>query len=734
MMYKIICVLLMLTINNTYSYESTIKPIKCPKYCECNEIIINKHPLFHNQLGGVGGSDSTQLINTKSKHNRNSMLNVKCINTEYLIKLQNKNVYKLDLSNQNIKKFNLNIINNLYNLHILNISHNAIVDLSISITLTQLTHVYLQNNNISTISYSFLPQSIKYIDISYNNLNYIPENFNNLFKLQYINLFGNRLLCTCFNYISINNLLKRLIIVDYNAYCNDALIKWDQFNKDVKCIEGHGTQYLNDAEGSGDVESTVDSIDQQLKTQDLDNMIELSNNGGKLEDDDLNEFIPVISTESTISKSTTMKNDDLIIGGDKRMADFYFNDTSNTSHDEEEESGSGDDQLILSSSTNDYSDDLIVPSVNMTEDASQPTVDVFTESSTDDNQTEEIVGEDDNDDDDYGSGSGSGAIDPSEFDYDFIGSSSSSTTESEGSSSTTEAAEVPIIFVNEVSTTTTTEATPSPSTEATSSTQATSTSTSTESPKIVTEPPIIKVERKMNSEVERVLTSGNGSMDNINEELGQVVKEANTSPSMGTYAFLTILVVVLIALIGYTVIKRRVNHQNQHNNNNQHLSTGRARNGGTTDATGNNGLKKKSKDDVDNDKYAHEMTDMRPGDDDKVVALLNQENETKRKPNNGTVVNEKSPMMNNPDEGYMDTPLSIPTPTTSADTQPPPTPSPRNLDSAAGNGAVEKVKITMTELTDSIPKTPVLVTRTKSFTKDGPQIIVTPNLNQRPNV
>jgi hypothetical protein len=128
------------------------------------------------------------------------------------MKLEGKNVVKLNLSNNNLSHLP-NSIKIFKSLNTLWLNNNNITDLPESMgDLTALEKLYLAQNELASLPQSFGNlKSLKYLDLSENNFLTLPDSISNLNSLKYLNLSENKI-----NYIpkSIGNLkaLEELLL------------------------------------------------------------------------------------------------------------------------------------------------------------------------------------------------------------------------------------------------------------------------------------------------------------------------------------------------------------------------------------------------------------------------------------------------------------------------------------------------------------------------------------------
>lgn len=542
----------------TVDRSSARTDFSCPRNCECTT-----------------ASESHPHINYFDRN----LYDVRCNSIEGLAKLiqyepkQATYFRTLDISNTATKKLNTKLLNKMKNLQVLNVSWNDLQDLPNPIKLIQLTDIYLQHNQIKTISHWFFPKSLTHIDLSFNDLQQIPDNLQNIHvslpKLQMLLVDGNRFECSCTNRNAFHTYAKYRIQMDLD-HCWDSQ-KPHKLKDLLPCMSDAVADEGFQSSGDGDSDKLIVFPDDDPT-------------------DDLNEFIHV---ESTSQPELPQNN-----------SDFYFRPSIEAS---------GDDSLQIFPIANEGSGS----EPNITSSTLDPIID---------------------------DREGSGDLDSYEEWEDY---STSSTTTSG-----------PIII-----------------------------------------PVVIKVEETTTEEskdqVEEVFTKtklntleAHHRDTNVNEELGQIKEENKYQTAYSTYIFLVIIVVLAVALLGYTCIKRS----------------------------------KRSH------KRCYELDDAVLGTELKNIEKLELANHDKNCSNG--VINEVSPMLPTNGTTKQLPPEQIPLRTTTDDKE---EKSPSRVSSPPRNSnEAEKVRITLTELTDSIPKTPKLVIRTRSAVDD--KIILTPNLNQRPSL
>lgn len=148
-------------------------------------------------------------------------------------------------------------IRNLFNLKALDLSGNGITILNLP-PLPSLTHLNVSSNNVKNINPSVLPRSLVNLDISYNALSDIPKELALLQNLQYLNISGNPVHCSC-PLIEVRNALKdaNVIVNDPVLCATPSYLKKVSWNSDEICpSKGIWDQMLGD-EGSGSGDSAL---------------------------------------------------------------------------------------------------------------------------------------------------------------------------------------------------------------------------------------------------------------------------------------------------------------------------------------------------------------------------------------------------------------------------------------------------------------------------------------------
>lgn len=216
-------------------------------------------------------------------------LHVSCSTFEVLRKLQPKQARAIesftitDATDVDPK------IKNLFNLRMLDLSGNRITALNLP-PLPSLMHLNVSSNNVKNFNPSVLPRSLVNLDFSYNSLSDIPKDIALLHNLQYLNISGNPVYCSC-ALVEVRNALKDAnVIVNEPVLCaSPSHFKGVSWDSDEICPnKGIWDQMLGDGtiyEGSGSGDSAL--------------VPEIGTYGDKIEDEFLTELhSPTDSTEN----------------------------------------------------------------------------------------------------------------------------------------------------------------------------------------------------------------------------------------------------------------------------------------------------------------------------------------------------------------------------------------------------------------------------------------------------
>jgi Leucine rich repeat len=130
-------------------------------------------------------------------------LSARCDNIESLIASYNKKhhgnhlmpIKSLDLSKNQLTKVS-NQLEVLVNLTDLNLSHNRLTQVH-KLNFEHLEKLDLSHNRITSAKLSKLPKNVIHLNLTHNEITYLPVDFMKLKKLRTLELFENPLNCTC---------------------------------------------------------------------------------------------------------------------------------------------------------------------------------------------------------------------------------------------------------------------------------------------------------------------------------------------------------------------------------------------------------------------------------------------------------------------------------------------------------------------------------------------------------
>lgn len=204
--------LILLLVNTVTSTTTPITPItpttdiatplyECPTSCICNETDFSARC---NSLDGLISS-----LNSKAARRHNYMP-----------------IQVLDLSKNDLTKLT-NQMELLVNLTELNLSNNQLTQVH-KLKFKHLEKLDLSHNHITSAKLTKIPVNIVHLNLSYNEITYIPLGFMKLKKLRSIELNGNPLNCTCSTLHVRNWMSYRNIWSDEHIKCIAPLNVKDQ--------------------------------------------------------------------------------------------------------------------------------------------------------------------------------------------------------------------------------------------------------------------------------------------------------------------------------------------------------------------------------------------------------------------------------------------------------------------------------------------------------------------------
>jgi hypothetical protein len=189
---KILILSLLSLLVNLTSGTLAPNPYACPKSCTCN---YTENRLKCSSLDGLIAS----------------------LNSEFKQYSSLQPVEALDLSNNQLAKVT-NQLELLENLHELNLSYNSLTHVS-KWTFKYLKKLDLSNNHITSAKLAKLPTNIQYLNLSNNDITYLPLSMMKLKKLRSIELDGNPINCTCDTLHVRNWLTSRHVWSDQHIKC-----------------------------------------------------------------------------------------------------------------------------------------------------------------------------------------------------------------------------------------------------------------------------------------------------------------------------------------------------------------------------------------------------------------------------------------------------------------------------------------------------------------------------------
>lgn len=133
---------------------------------------------------------------------------------KFTLKQKHHNINILDLSHNNITKLN-HELDRLTEVVTLDLSTNGIQDLNKFLhNAKKLVHLNLANNRIQELSLIHLPASVSSLDLTYNNLKNVPSDLAHLPGLEHLEMEGNPLDCSCDNLLVRDLLLIGNVLID----------------------------------------------------------------------------------------------------------------------------------------------------------------------------------------------------------------------------------------------------------------------------------------------------------------------------------------------------------------------------------------------------------------------------------------------------------------------------------------------------------------------------------------
>ena len=339
---KQLSLILILLLVNTVTSSTTPIPLttekatplyECPTSCICNETELSAKC---NSLDGLISS-----LNSKAASRHNYMP-----------------IQLLDLSNNELTKLT-NQMELLVNLTELNLSNNQLTQVH-KLKFKHLEKLDLSHNQITSAKLTKIPVNIVHLNLSFNDITYIPLGFMKLKKLRSIELDGNPLNCTCStlhvrNWMSYRNIwsdqhikcITPLNVKDQpwlqakqQEICNHEMkfeqttkagskYNWDNYDDDNELMMGDEAgsgenskttfelDYEDDDDGTEIFDEDTEKKEDNEEKANEGEIIDDSENDDKLKSEDyddespenVDEFIPVVSSTVepiTVSTHITM--------------------------------------------------------------------------------------------------------------------------------------------------------------------------------------------------------------------------------------------------------------------------------------------------------------------------------------------------------------------------------------------------------------------------------------------
>jgi Leucine rich repeat/Leucine Rich repeat len=209
-------VLLLLVTFTSPSSQSPLtqhgqQELECPRDCECD---VTK---FSAKCTSVDG-----LIESYSQKTSAFML-----------------IKTLDLSNNRLTKIS-NQLELLVNLTELNLSHNKLSQVH-KLNFAHLEVLNLSHNRITSAKLAKIPKNVQKLDLSHNEITYLPSDFMKLKELKGLELSGNPLNCSCDTLMIRNWIQYKNMWTDEVIKCASPQIfkgqPWIQARQNEVCIE-----------------------------------------------------------------------------------------------------------------------------------------------------------------------------------------------------------------------------------------------------------------------------------------------------------------------------------------------------------------------------------------------------------------------------------------------------------------------------------------------------------------
>lgn len=201
-------------------------------------------------------------------------LRLRCTSLDFLGKIQPKQILAidvLDLTGLGLQHIDPKL-SKLRNLKALNLSDNALSQLTIFPHLPKLTTLSLSANHLKQFTADNLPETLEYLDVSKNYISDLPKDLFKLSYLRHLVLEGNPVRCGCDALAVRDKLFKSGVVMTKPVTCHAPEKMSGRSYFDVSCADENPIDYWDQMqgddpfadEGSGDgaVEGTTVSNDE----------------------------------------------------------------------------------------------------------------------------------------------------------------------------------------------------------------------------------------------------------------------------------------------------------------------------------------------------------------------------------------------------------------------------------------------------------------------------------------
>lgn len=211
-----VSIVLLLFINASSSTESPVVTYQCAKSCECNQTTFSARCENYEEV----------IANYKNDRRFHHLMPIK----------------SLDLSNNQINKLSTQL-EMFTELEELNLSHNRLTHVN-KLNFKNLQKLDLSSNQITSAKLKKLPKTVVELNLSHNEITFLPVDIMKFKKLRKLEMAGNPLNCSC-DTLHVRNWLNTNSVWTDKIICSSPIVvkgqPWLQVRQNDICFEPSST-------------------------------------------------------------------------------------------------------------------------------------------------------------------------------------------------------------------------------------------------------------------------------------------------------------------------------------------------------------------------------------------------------------------------------------------------------------------------------------------------------------